>query len=210
MLMAGCAQASESVSAPAPSGHARSVNPANIARVARDLPMGYEVASTAGIFAPIMSWGLGLGSVANPAQCVMLANPGGLRDGSARGVSGSGTGGIIYAVVVAASSDSLVRDENLVERCRQWTMDDGRTTASVSLVDSPHIEDVRTLGMMSSATTSVEGSAGINCCAYTFAAYLDSYYAFSTLVIDPGSPRPPLDPDFAADLLVKMVSTLRS
>ncbi|MBY0442735.1 MAG: DUF5642 family protein [Mycobacteriaceae bacterium] len=212
MLLAGCAQSAVPVSGlpsarPAP---ARSVNPANIARITRDLPPGYEVASAARISVPVTSWGLGLGATANPAHCLMLAKPDGLRDGSARGVSGSGAGGIIYAVVVAAASDSLVLDENLVDQCRQWIMGDGPTTASVSLVDSPHIEGVQTLGMLSVVTASVEGSAGTNCRAYTFVAYLDSYYAFSTLVTDPGSPQPPLTADFADDLLVKMVSALRS
>ena len=140
----------------------------------------------------------------------MLAKPDGLRVGSARGVSGSGAGGTIYAVVVAALADPLVLDGNLVEQCRQWTMGEGQTMARMSLVDSPRIEGANTLGILSTATTSAESGAGINCRAYAFVAYLGNYYTFATIVTDPGSPQPPLAPDFAADLLVKIVSTLRS
>jgi hypothetical protein len=38
---------------------------------------------------------------------------------------------------------------------------------------------------------------------------LGDYYAFTTLISDPGSPDPALTPQFAADLLVKTVSELR-
>jgi hypothetical protein len=41
-------------------------------------------------------------------------------------------------------------------------------------------------------------------------AYLGDYYAFTTLISDPGSPESPLTPQFAADLLVKTVSALRA
>lgn len=186
------------------------INPANVKRVVRELPPGYEVAGIAGTSVPVASWGLGLGSLADPRQCATLADPTGLRDGSAQGVSGSGTGGIVYAVVAATSPGPLILDSALTEQCRQWFMSDGHTTASVELIDPPRIDGVETLGMLSTVTTSVEGSTEIDCRAYTFVAYLGDYYAFTTLVTDPGSTQPPLAADFSADLLVKLMSALRS
>ena len=59
------------------------------------------------------------------------------------------------------------------------------------------------------ANTVVEGGTETTSSAYTFSAYLDDYLAFVTVVMDPGSPNPPLGQEFAADLLVKTVSALR-
>jgi hypothetical protein len=58
--------------------------------------------------------------------------------------------------------------------------------------------------------SSVESGTEIDSRAYTFTAYLGGYYAFTTMTTDPGSALPALPPQFAADLLVKTVSTLRS
>ena len=59
------------------------------------------------------------------------------------------------------------------------------------------------------AKTVVEGGTETTSTAYTFGAYLGDYLAFVTVVMEPGSPNPPLGQDFAADLLVKTVSALR-
>lgn len=185
------------------------INPANIRRVAGELPPGYEVAKVAGISAPARLWGLGAASMANPPQCAPLADPARGRGESAQGVSGSGTGGIVDAVVAASPSGPVALDPNLVAQCRQWTMSTGRATANVRLIDPPRIDGVETLGMASDTTTSVEGGTETVSRAYTFIAYLGDYYAFTTLITDPGSAHPPLTPQFAADLLVKTVSALR-
>jgi Domain of unknown function (DUF5642) len=75
------------------------INPANIKRIGREMPDGYEVTSVAGVAAPEAIWGLGPGWTANPAQCATLADPAAGHGRSAQGVSGSGAGGILYAVV---------------------------------------------------------------------------------------------------------------
>ncbi len=85
-----------------------------------------------------------------------------------------------------------------------------RATARVRLVDAPRIDGAETLGMAADITTSVEGGNQIGSRANTFTAYLGDYYAFTTLISDPGSPQSPLTPQFAADLLVKAVSALRA
>jgi hypothetical protein len=88
-------------------------------------------------------------------------------------------------------------------------MTNGRATAHVHLIEPPRIDGVQTVGMTIDTTTLVEGGNKIDSRANTFTAYLGDYYAFTTLVSDPGSPHPPLPPQFAADLLAKTVSALR-
>src|ERR1700734_2979696 len=101
-LLAACAHPSQHAPAPSGGGAARHVDPANIRRVRRDLPPGYEVIAESGAAAPSASWGLGRAGVANPARCATLADPAGGDGQGAQGISGSGAGGTVYAVVVAA------------------------------------------------------------------------------------------------------------
>jgi hypothetical protein len=183
------------------------INPANIRRVAGELPPGDEITKITGISTPARLWGLGPAATAYPPQCAALADPVQGRGESAQGVSGSGPGGIVDAVVAASGPVRL--DPNVAAQCKQWNMSTGHATASVRLIDPPRIGGVETLGMASDTMTSVEGGIEIVSRAYTFTAYLGDYYAFTTLITDPGSAHPPLTPQFAADLLVKTVSALR-
>ncbi|MFZ1175903.1 MAG: DUF5642 family protein [Mycobacterium sp.] len=196
-----------------PSANVVVVNPANIKRVVRELPPGYEVTTAIPSGAsPRVVWSLKADAsdlMAKPPQCVTLADPGNGRDQSAQGVSGSGSGGIIDAVVVALPGPVGFPDD-LVAGCGQWTMTAGHTTASVRLTDAPHVDGAETLGMVADIKSSVESGTEIDSRAYTFIAYLGNYYAFTTLTTDPGSVLPALPQQFAADLLVKTVSTLRS
>jgi hypothetical protein len=198
---------------PSSSTHGVTVNPANIKRVVRELPPHYEV--TTGIpsaASPRVIWGLGADAAemrVKPAQCASLADPGNGRDQSAQGLSGSGAGGIIDAIVVALPGP-VDLDHEVVAACGQWTMTAGHTTVSVHLTDSPRIDGAETVGMVAAIKSSVEAGTEIDSRAYTFTAYMGNYYAFTTLTTDPGSALPALPPQFAADLLVKTVSTLRS
>jgi hypothetical protein len=214
VLLAACAHAP----APAPSaGPAKSatapsstVNPANIKRVVGELPPHYEVGT--GIpsgLTPRVVLGLQADAGAKPPQCATLADPGNGGEQSAQGFSGSGTGGIVDSVVVTLPAPADL-DRGIVAACGRWTMSDGHTTASVRLVDAPHIDGVATIGMVADTKSSVESGTEIDSRAYVFTAYLGNYYAFTTLTTDPGSALPALPPQFAADLLVKTVSTLRS
>ena len=209
LLLASCAHARQPAPTTSGSTQARQVNPANIRRVGRELPPGYEVTEVSGVAAPPTIWGLGGDGAATPARCAVLADPAGGHGQSAQGISGSGAGGIVYAVVVAAPTGPVALDQSLVTQCRGWTMTSGRATARVHLVDPPRIDGAETLGMATDITTSVEGGNEIGSRANTFTAYLGDYYAFTTLISDPGSPDAALTPQFAADLLVKTVSALR-
>jgi len=212
VLVAACAHspAHRPSTSPSPSAHGIAVNPANIKRVVRDLPSNYE--ATSGIpsgASPRVIWGLDADVTSKPALCAALADPGKGRDQSAQGLSASGPGGIINVVVVALP-DAVDLDHNVVDACGQWTMTAARTTATVRLTDPPHIDDAETIGMVVDIKSAVESGTEIDSRAYTFIAYLGSYYAFTTLATDPGSAQPTLPAQFAADLLVKTVSTLRS
>lgn len=214
-MVAACGHAHPPVPAPAPTKTPapKAVNPANIKRVVRELPPGYE--ATTGIpsgASPRVIWSLGpdaVGTHARPAQCGRLADPGDGLDQTAQGVSGSGSGGIVDAVVVALPGPVDLPD-GVVAACAQWTMTAGRTTATVHLTDAPQIDGVPTVGMVADVRSSVESGTEIDSRTYTFTAYLGNFYAFTTLTTDPGSVVPALPPQFAADLLVKTVSTLRS
>lgn len=212
LLVTACAHppAHAPSAAPTPSTHGLTVHPANIKRIVRELPPNDEV--TTGIpggASPRVIWTLEAAATAKPPQCATLADPGNGRGQSAQGVSGSGDGGIVDAVVVALPGP-VDLDHNLVAACGRWTMTDAHTTASVRLADAPHIDGADTLAMTVDIRSSVESGAEIDSRAYTFTAYLGDYYAFTTLTTDPGSALPALPPQFAADLLVKTVSTLRS
>jgi hypothetical protein len=178
--------------------------------VGRELPPGYEVTAISGPASPPAIWGLGENSASSPPHCAALADPAGGHGQSAQGISGSGAGGIVYAVVATASSGPVSLDPTLVTQCQAWTMTAGRATAHVHLVAAPRIDGAETLGMAAEIITSVEGGNQIGSRTSTFTAYLGDYYAFTTLTSDPGSPQTPLTPQFAAGLLVKAVSALRA
>jgi Domain of unknown function (DUF5642) len=206
LLLTGCAHPVKAPPAPSVNASARQIDPGNIRRVRRELPAGYEVAPVANVTAPPGIWGV---DVAAPAQCAALADPTGGHGQRAQGISGSGAGGTVYAVVVAAPTGPVVLDHSLVAQCREWHMTGRRASAHVRLVEAPHLDAAETLGMTVEIVTSVEGGNEIASQASTFTAYLGDYYAFTTLISDPGSPHPALTPQFAADLLVKTVSAVR-
>jgi Domain of unknown function (DUF5642) len=220
MVVAACAQSPAPVLAPSgsPSVHAGGINPANIKRMGRELPPGYEVTSgVPSTVTPRVIWGLKAEAAlitTKPPQCAALADPGN-GHGQAQGISGSGSGGIVNMVVVAlpALPGPVAPDRNLIAECEQWTMIDAHTghiEAGVHLIGPPHIDGADTVGMAADIRTSVESGAEIDSRTYTFVAYLGGYYAFTTVTTDPGSVLPALTPQFAADLLVKTVSALRS
>ena len=209
-LLSGCGHPRQPEPAPAQSTAARHVNPANIRRVGRELPSGYEVTGISGQAAPPAIWGLGGDGTTTPARCAALADPAGGHGQSGQGISGSGAGGIVYAVVAAAPTGTVALDASLLPQCSAWTMTSRRATARIHLLDPPAIEGAETLGMAADITTSVEGGNEIGSRTTTFIAYLGDYYAFTTVISDPGSPDSPLTPQFAADLLVKTVSAIRA
>jgi hypothetical protein len=194
-------------------GPAGLVDPARIKRVRADLPPGYEVADASGVDSPANFWGLRSGWSAEPPQCAALVSP--VDGGFAQGLSGSGDGGLLYVAVVSdvapvpGQAPAVELDGAVLADCGQWSMSVGRSSATVSLIEAPHIDGVDTVGMSTAINTVVESGTETNSQAQTFTAYLGEHFVFVTLIVDPGSPHPPLPPQYAADLLVKTVSVLR-
>ncbi|MCG7593020.1 DUF5642 family protein [Mycobacterium sp. PSTR-4-N] len=189
---------------PSPAKPAAPINPARVERSRSALPAGYEITTYQGPPAPVALWGMRVPAVTEPPQCAVLAAPA-ADPSTSRGWSGSGPGGIAYAVIAAVPGDghALPRD------CGRWTVSAGPTTATVVGVPAPTIAGADVVGMRTDAVTVVEGGTETRLHAQTFIASLDRYVCLVSLVTDPGSPQTPLGPDFAARLLTETVSALR-
>ncbi len=187
-------------------GDAATVNPARIERARQDLPPGYEVVPIEPQATPVSLWGFGPDWQADPAACGALA----AREVEpTRGWSASGPGGIVYAGVSKLGPG--VPADRGDPPCEQWSVSGGHSVGTVTAVAAPSIEDAVTAGMSTAVTTIVEGGTETRSHADTFTADLGAgYHVFVSVVTDPGSPNPALDPSFASDLLVKTVSALRA
>jgi hypothetical protein len=219
----------------APSSQAMGIDLAGVARVRGGLPAGYEVGDLLGRVTPLAFWGFGPQWVADPPQCGVLADPA-VDAGSVRGWSASGPGGIVYVVAAAALTGGQERSDSgdvtggqersdsgdvtggqersdsgdVTGACSSSTLTAGHTSGTVAMVEAPAIDGATTVGVRTDTTTVVEGGTETYSHADTFTAYLDGYVAYVTVVTDPGSSEQPLDADFAAALLIKTVSALRS
>ena len=76
-LLAACAHPIQHAPAPSAGAAAHHVDPANIRRVRRDIPPGYEMTTVSDVTAPPGIWGLGGAGVATPPRCAALADPAG-------------------------------------------------------------------------------------------------------------------------------------
>ena len=186
-------------------GAAAQVNPARIDRVRGELPDGYEVADIAGPVAPAGLWGFGAQWSVEPPRCGVLADPA-VQPDTTRGWSGSGTGGIVYAVV-ASTAGGL--DPAVTAECGQWTLSAGRSSGSVTLTPAPTIDGAQTVATATATSIVVEGGTETRSHADTVTAYLDDHVVFVTVVTDPGSQNPQLGADFVNALMVKTVTALR-
>jgi hypothetical protein len=186
-------------------GESARVDPTRIDRVRDYLPDGYEVADLTGPVQPTALWGFGAQWSAKPPQCGPLADPV-VDPASTKGWSGSGTGGIVYAVVVESRT---ALDPAVTAECGHWTLSAGQANGSVTLTSAPAIENAETVAMATATTTVVEGGTETHSHADSVTAYLGGHVAFVTVVTDPGSPHPQLGADFANALMVKTVAALR-
>lgn len=184
---------------------AGTVNPSRIERVRQDLPPDYEVGGIDPGATSVTLWGLGSGWTAQPGQCAALAAPA-VDPATTRGWSASGPGGTVYATVARTATPP---DPALPAQCDQWSVTGGHTSGQVHAAPAPVIESATTTGMAVELITVVEGGTETHLHADTLTADLGDYVVVVTVVVDPGSPNPPLEPDFGAGLLAKTVSALR-
>lgn len=171
------------------------------------LPPGYEITGYSEAPTPLASWSFVEAVVADPPQCLALAAPA-VESASVGGWSASGPGGIVFAVVARTGPLQPPAAELLAE-CAQWTLSAGHTTGTVIVQPRPNVDGARTVGMSAALATVVEGGTVTRSHADTVVAYLAGYVCFVTLVTDPGSPGPSLQPRFAADLLATVLAALR-
>jgi hypothetical protein len=200
----GGAPAPPAASDSSPSSSVAVLNPVRVERVRAELPDGYEFAGLSGRTAPLALWGFGPAWTADPPACGALADPASV--GTVHGWSASGPGGIVYVVV--ADGPGAV-DPALPDACATWTLTAGPTTGVVTLVPAPAVDGAVTSGMVTDATTVVEGGTETHTHADTFVANLGDHVAYVTVVTDPGASAPVLGPDVAAELLVKTVAAIR-
>ncbi len=85
----------------------------------------------------------------------------------------------------------------------------GHTTAEVSRVEGPAIEDAETIAWRATARTVVESGSETNSDAFAALAYVDGHVVVVTLVTDPGSADPPLETGYVTGLLKDAVAALR-
>ncbi|MGI9123159.1 MAG: DUF5642 family protein [Mycobacterium sp.] len=203
-ILVGCGAGPQQPPAPAPT--ARTLSPANVVRVRAALPPGYETGELKAPVSAAALWGFGTGWRADPPQCAALADPA-PNDRAARGLSASGPGGTVFVVVADMPGTDPVPE--LLDQCPSWTMTFGHTTAEVTRSQGPAVADARTFAWRAVASTVVESGNSTTSEASTAVACLQGHVVLVTVVTDPGSPNPPLDPGFAADLLATTVTALR-
>ncbi|MGV0793634.1 DUF5642 family protein [Mycolicibacterium sp. XJ1819] len=186
-------------------GASTRIEPARIDRVRAELPDGYEVAGVQNWVSPAAVWGFRTEWQAEPSACGTLADPA-VDPSTARGWSGSGAGGIVYAAV--ARSRGSAPDPAVIADCARWTMSGGQATGSVALTEPPGV-DAETVAMAAETRTVVEGGTETRAHAETVTAYLADHVVYVVVVTDPGSPNPQLGREFASALMIETVSTLR-
>jgi hypothetical protein len=182
------------------------MNPADVLRIRSALPQGYEVGELTGPVSAASLWGFGTGWTADPSQCAPLADPA-PADLGARGVTASGPGGTVF-VVVNPTADGAP-GPGLLAQCANWAMVFAHTSAEVNRTEAPVIEGTETVAWVSTTRTIVESGMETNARAATALAYFDQHVVYVTLITDPGSPHPPLDAGFVADMLATTVAVLR-
>ena len=186
------------------SGAPRVIHSGNVIRVRSALPLGYEVAELRGPLSAVSLWGFGTGWTADPPQCARLADPA-PADRGARGLSASGPGGTVYVAVITAATP----EPELLDQCGSWAMLFVHTRAEVRRTGAPTVSGADTVAWQARTRTVVESGAETNSDVMTAVAYLDHHAALVTVVTDPGSPHPPLGPEFVAELLATTVTALR-
>lgn len=211
LLSAGCGGAPESVETGAPSASAvdgtPGFDPARIKRLHDDMPAGYEVGDASGPAVPALLWGMRPEWHAEPARCAALLDP--LPGAQGFGLSGSGDGGLLHVMAAAAPPGHPALDPALLADCGRWSVVAGRSSATVTAVAAPEIDDAVTVGLSAEVRTVVESGTETDSRTHTFVAHLDEGLVFVTLTVDPGSPHPPLPVEDAAALLATAVAAVR-
>jgi hypothetical protein len=134
--------------------------------------------------------------------------PPGLQ-GNMAAVAAEGAGNRFIAIAVQTSEPVPFNEPG--RNCRKVAFQGGRVRGIVEVVDAPHIEGTRTLGVHRVLQTVVDGKPRSGE-LYNYSARFGDYQVIITAnpLLRPGQPVTPVDTNRARDLLVKSVAAVRS
>ncbi|HXY67560.1 MAG TPA: DUF5642 family protein [Mycobacterium sp.] len=207
-LLAACSSHGPSETAPA-------ADITKISQVKSDFGPGYKVKATpkTGIDPKMLSTHkLPPGLTFDPPSCSSFVvgqdMPPGLQ-GNMAAVAAEGNGNRFIAMAVQTNEPVPFSDPG--RNCKKVAFQGGRIRGLIEVVDAPHIEGTRTLGVHRVLQTTVQGKTRSGE-LYNYSAHFGDYQVIVTAnpVLQPGQPATPIDTNRARDLLVKSVAAIRS
>jgi Domain of unknown function (DUF5642) len=134
--------------------------------------------------------------------------PPGLQ-GNMAAVAAEGNGSRYIAIAVQTNEPVPFEDPG--RNCKRVAFQGGRIRGLIEVVDAPHIDGTRTLGVHRVLQTTVQGKMRSGE-LYNYSAHFGDYQVIITAnsVPQPGKPAAPVDLNRARDLLVKAVAAVRS
>lgn len=185
-----------------------------IAKVKSDFGPGYKVKETAktGIDPKVLATHkLPPGLTFDPPDCASFVvgedMPAGLQ-GNMAAVAAEGDGGRFIAMAVQTSAP--VPFEEPARNCKKVAFQGGRVRGLIEVVEVPHIEGTRTLGVHRVLQTVVQGKPRSGE-LYNYSAHFGDYQVIVTAnpMLVQGQPPKPVDTKQARDLLVKSVAAIK-
>jgi Domain of unknown function (DUF5642) len=207
-LLAACSSHGSSDNAP-------SADITKISKVDSSFGPGYKVKDVpkTGIDPKILSTHkLPPGLTFDPPDCssfvVGADMPPGLQ-GNMAAVAAEGAGNRFIAMAVQTSEPVPFNDPG--RNCKKVAFQGARLRGLIEVVDAPHIEGTRTLGVHRVLQTVVNGKPRSGE-LYNYSAHFGDYQVIITAnpLLEPGKPATPVDTNRARDLLVKSVAAVRS
>jgi hypothetical protein len=207
-LLAACSSHGSSDNAP-------SADITKIAQVDSSFGPGYKVKDVpkTGIDPKVLSTHkLPPGLTFDPPNCSSFVvgedMPPGLQ-GNMAAVAAEGAGNRFIAIAVQTSEPVPFNEPG--RNCRKVAFQGGRVRGLIEVVDAPHIEGTRTLGVHRVLQTVVDGKPRSGE-LYNYSARFGDYQVIITAnpLLRPGQPVTPVDTNRARDLLVKSVAAVRS
>jgi hypothetical protein len=206
-LLAACSSHGSSENAP-------SADITKISQVDSSFGPGYKVKDVpkTGIDPKVLSTHkLPPGLTFDPPDCSSFVvgqdMPPGLQ-GNMAAVAAEGAGNRFIAIAMQTSEPVPFNDPG--RNCRKVAFQGGRVRGLIEVVDAPHIEGTRTLGVHRFLQTVVNGKprAGE---LYNYSAHFGDYQVIITVnpLLQPDQPAAPVDTNRARDLLVKSVAAVR-
>lgn len=207
-LLAACSSNGSSDNAP-------SADITKISQVDSSFGPGYKVKDVpkTGIDPKVLSsHKLPPGLTFDPPDCsafvVGADMPAGLQ-GNMAAVAAEGAGNRFIAIAMQTSEPVPFNDPG--RNCKKVVFQGGSLRGLIEVVDVPHIDGTRTLGVHRVLQTVVDGKPRSGE-LYNYSAHFGDYQVIITAnpLLQPGQPVTPVDTNRARDLLIKSVAAVRS